>query len=337
MNDRLMYSLFELKNKGRIRYYYRMNQIANTFFHKEYRQEYKTFCGKKVLSEAESNQLLSAYIDRGNPFWVGRYGRTEFMFINSILKNKITNNGMEVDKRLEDICNLSGFFPKDVKLGEKYVDLIMEYSKIMDAHAMWPLYMEDYVISRYKNKVPLFKYVYLEPWALSDYSKGVLPWSHSLKGKKVLVVHPFEKTIKSQYENNRKRIFENLSISADSILPEFELKTLKAVQTIAGNKDERFSTWFEALDWMVEECRKIDFDVAILGCGSYGFPLAAEIKKMGKGAIQLCGATQLMFGIMGNRWENNQVIQKLVNDAWVRPDESEIINNIQRVEDACYW
>ena len=113
---------------------------------------------------------------------------------------------------------------------------------------------------------------------------------------------------------------------------------MKAVQTIAGNRDTRFDTWFDALDWMTEQCRNIDFDVAILGCGAYGFPLAAEIKKMGKSSIQMCGATQLMFGILGRRWQNNPIIMEgLVNDAWVRPQVEEGVKNSIRVEDACYW
>lgn len=337
MSDRLWYSLFELKNRSRIRYCYRMNQITNTFFHKEYRHEYKKFCGKKVLDEFEINRLISTYIESEKPFWIGRYGHTELSFLISALGKRFLNEEKGLDERLYALCNNAGFFPNDKRLVEKYTDLILGCCQEMDVHAMWPLYMEDYLVSRYEKGVPLFKYVYLEPWAMSDFTKGVLPWSHSLKAKKVLVVHPFEDTIKSQYEKNRSRIFENMSVSSDSILPEFELKTLKAVQTIAGNKDERFDSWFEALDWMVEECKKIDFDVAILGCGSYGFPLAAEIKRMGKGAIQLCGATQLMFGIIGSRWENNQAIQNLVNDAWVRPAATEIVNNMKSVEDACYW
>ena len=51
---------------------------------------------------------------------------------------------------------------------------------------------------------------------------------------------------------------------------------------------------------------KIDFDVAIIGCGAYGFPLAAKLKQAGKQAIHLAGATQLLFGIKGKRWEEYQ-------------------------------
>ena len=116
-------------------------------------------------------------------------------------------------------------------------------------------------------------------------------------GKKVLVIHPFEDSIKKQYEKNRTHIFERI-YDADDILPEFELITLKAVQTLAGEHDSRFATWFEALNWMIEQCKKIEFDVAIIGCGAYGFPLAAELKRMGKTAIHLGGATQIVFGIV---------------------------------------
>lgn len=43
---------------------------------------------------------------------------------------------------------------------------------------------------------------------------------------KVLVIHPFEDTIKSQYQK-REKLFPGTDI-----LPEFELKTLKAVREI---------------------------------------------------------------------------------------------------------
>ena len=46
---------------------------------------------------------------------------------------------------------------------------------------------------------------------------------------------------------------------------------------------------------MYEECKQIDFDVAIIGCGDYGLPLAEKLKSHGKQVIHLGGATQLMF------------------------------------------
>lgn len=105
------------------------------------------------------------------------------------------------------------------------------------------------------------------------------------------------------------------------------------MQTIAGNRDNRFRDWNEALQWMIDECKKVEFDVAIIGCGSYGFPLAAEIKKMGKIAIHLGGATQLLFGIRGRRWDSYEEYQ----EGWVRPSAEETPRNIEKVENSTYW
>lgn len=66
------------------------------------------------------------------------------------------------------------------------------------------------------------------------------------------------------------------------MLPQFELDTIKSVQTIAGERDDRFNTWFDALDYMKGEICKRDFDIALIGCGAYGFPLGAFVKSIGK-------------------------------------------------------
>ncbi len=112
----------------------------------------------------------------------------------------------------------------------------------------------------------------------------------------MLVIHPFENTIRKQYEK-KDLLFEN-----PDVLPDFKLLTLKAVQSI-GNKSNGFGDWFEALDFMYDEALKRDFDVAILGCGAYGLPLAARLKQAGKQVIHLGGSVQILFGIKRNRWD----------------------------------
>ncbi|WP_274095727.1 hypothetical protein [Riemerella anatipestifer] len=41
-------------------------------------------------------------------------------------------------------------------------------------------------------------------------------------------------------------------------------------------------TWFDALEDMKNKIDLVDFDVAIIGCGAYGLPLASYIKNKGK-------------------------------------------------------
>lgn len=65
----------------------------------------------------------------------------------------------------------------------------------------------------------------------------------------------------------------------------------------------RFYDWFDALNWMSEEISKINFDIALLGCGAYGFPLAARIKKYGKNCYSLWGSLTASFWHKGGKDE----------------------------------
>ena len=70
---------------------------------------------------------------------------------------------------------------------------------------------------------------------------------------------------------------------------------------------------------MFTDALVFDADIVILGCGAYGFPLAAMLKNAGKQVIHLGRATQILFGIKGNRWNAHPVISKLFNEKWSTP------------------
>ena len=174
----------------------------------------------------------------------------------------------------------------------------------------------------------------LEPyWAIE-------PWTRALEGKKVLVIHPFASLIESQYAEKRELLFQD-----KRVLPSFELKTLQAVQSIGGESE--FKDWFEALDWMKTRMDATDYDIALIGCGAYGFPLAAHAKRMGKQSVHLGGALQLLFGIRGKRWDDpsygvrvfgvQNMYKRLFNEAWIYPTESLRPKYANRVESGCYW
>lgn len=285
-----------------------------------------------IMTKKQTNDMIYERIQSGEPFFACRFGNTELQVTVAELENRIIGenpkNEAYIDKWFQKLYEGAGFFPYDRKYMSAFADVMLETCKEMDVLAMWHLYMEDYVINHYAPQARLTHLYRLEPWLY----KG-RPWTAALKGKKVLVIHPFEETIRSQYKK-REQIFPGTDI-----LPEFELKTLKAVQTIAGETDDRFETWFDALQYMYEEAMKIDFDVAIIGCGAYGMNLGGMLKKAGKQAIHLGGATQLLFGIKGRRWEDNYPtpIAKRFNDAWVYPNEDETPKHAKVVEEGCYW
>lgn len=163
------------------------------------------------------------------------------------------------------------------------------------------------------------------------------PWTTALKGKKVLVVHPYTETIQAQYAQ-RQLIHHD-----PRILPEFDLKTIKSVQSITGIKPKAFNDWFEALHHMEQQIDQTDYDVCLVGCGAYGFLLAAHCKRMGHKAVHLGGALQLLFGIKGKRWEdptygfNGTSYLSFFTPHWVRPSAEETPAKSANIENGCYW
>lgn len=84
---------------------------------------------------------------------------------------------------------------------------------------------------------------------------------------------------------------------------------------------------------MKKHLKNIDFDIALIGAGAYGLFLADYCKQLGKIGIHIGGNVQLMFGIKGKRWDN----QNLYNESWVRPSDEEKPDGFENIEDGCYW
>jgi hypothetical protein len=228
----------------------------------------------------------------------------------------------------------SGVFPISFDLCERFSELYLEDSKQIDLLGSFH-YTEKFI--PIKKDTPKIHLETLYPFFVNR------PWTRALREKKVLVVHPFAETIQRQYKL-REQLFEN-----KEILPDFQLITFKSVQSIAGEKVP-YKDWFEALHYMENEISEIDFDIAILGCGAYGLPLAAHIKRIGKKAIHMGGGVQLLFGIKGKRWEAGNYkwtyktpitldinYEVLYNNFWSRASEEERPKSANKVEGACYW
>ncbi len=216
----------------------------------------------------------------------------------------------------------AGFFPAEPKYLERFCEQMLRDIQEIDILGSW--LPEEQFLREQMPQVITVRLQDLEPYYHQH------PWSEVLAGKTVLVVHPFAETIQKQYQK-RELLFPN-----PKVLPQFTLKTFKAVQSIAGNECG-FSDWFAALEWMCDEIARIEFDIAIIGAGAYGLPLAAHVKRLGKKGVHLGGATQILFGIRGKRWDDNPFFQQFFNDHWVRPHPAEVPSNFQAVEGGCYW
>jgi hypothetical protein len=278
------------------------------------------------LDLEHANAWIQGHLAANTPFMVGRMGSGEMLAFIKTIEVKLGLRKHIPQGNMDSLCINAGFFPEEEEKILQFGEEMEQACKQVDMLAIWgTIPMEPYLLKTRFRGTTLCKLSGIEPFFAEK------PWSSALAGKKVLVIHPFETSIHSQYEK-RSELFPNRAV-----LPDFELKTLKAVQTIAGQKDERFADWFEALQYMFDQAMSQDFDVAIIGCGAYGFPLAARLKAAGKQVIHMGGSTQLLFGIRGKRWDEKKEFQGLFNEAWCRPCEEEVPSQAKKIENSCYW
>lgn len=298
-----------------------------------------------ITDPDKASELIYNLLASGKPCMIARYGSTEMFAITNYLGVTAKHHsawkyiqGKQFawwwENNVKDqMTRWSGFFPSTEENLMKFGEMMVEDSKQVDILGSW-LPDEETMIAGFKLDLTKVTLLSLEPY----WSKN--PWSRILEGKNVLVVHPFASLIERQYEKKREALFND-----KRVLPKFELKTIKAVQSIGG--DCQFENWFEALDSMKAQMDATDYDIVLLGCGAYGFPLAAHAKRMGKQAVHLGGALQLLFGIRGKRWDNpdygiqefgkQNAYKTLFNSSWVYPSPGFAPKNAAQVEGGCYW
>lgn len=290
-----------------------------------------------VVYGTAASDLIYEELLANKPSMICRFGTVELATISSATMPFTALNALKLasgDEFVRDIgmhagllrglCNNAGFFPPDVCEGRKFVSLMLEDMQHIDVLGVWC--KQEQYFAQALSAARKVRFRDMEPYMHEN------PWTRILAGKRVLVVHPFVDTIKQQYEKKRTLLFGN-----PLMLPEFELLTIKAVQSIANNRTP-FATWFDALDSMKDQISSTDFDITIIGCGAYGMPLAAHVKRIGKKAVHMGGQTQLLFGIKGKRWETgHDQIRRLFNEHWVYPGDQEKPKGFGLVEDGAYW
>jgi len=279
----------------------------------------------QLLSDEKANQFIYDGLVGSKPFFVGRLGSVELECLTHYLYflDRTTLKLGEYPDNVKMMMNINaGFFPSEDNLLDDFCVLYEKGLGEMDF--IWSMWF-----SKYEDKI--YREYYKEKY-IAEYNTTVFPiecknpWTSALKGKKVLVIHPFDISIQENFR------MKNELFSNDKFMPDFELITLRAVQSIANTKTN-YDNWFDALKDMEHQIDKIDFDIALIGAGAYGLSLGAYVKQIGKKAIHVGGILQLFFGIKGKTWDKLNIY----NEYWSSPKEEERPKEFKKVEDGRYW
>lgn len=198
---------------------------------------------------------------------------------------------------------LTGYFPDSINR-QFHVDLSANRSR-----------MEAFLRAVSPSFLRLYPYTFIENTLHGETLFRV--FGTVLQGKKVLVICPFERSIRANFPR-RRGFFPGYAY------PEFDLCTVNTPITYAGLPDALYphSDWFETLEALKAQVAAQDFDIALMACGSYAMPLGRFVTdSLRRKAVYVGGVLQLYFGIMGRRYDNPFFTGQINPDAFIYPLE----------------
>lgn len=284
-----------------------------------------------------SEEKISDLLRSPQPCAMGKIGTTELMGLEYLfrwiqLPYPPAASWRRPAKRLHD-C--SGLFPvrKDIYL--LWADAYRQALAQMDLIAQWQTggtylsVVEDRILHRYA------------PQTLRAHRNFIHPlhpppsWLADLVRLRWLVIHPFEKTIRSQLP-----WLAELGVYPEKAIPFLEERArntiILASPQFSYMAPTRHRDWGHALDEMkvAMDLQKDSFDIALIGAGAWSLPLAAHAKRLGRKAIHLGGTTQLLFGIRGGRFDQWGFDY---HQRWIRPLPEETPEKCRLMEGGAYW
>jgi hypothetical protein len=264
------------------------------------------------------------------PVFLSRIGGSDTNALVSYLQEKAWPEELRrpnIEKHQSMVKRFNGYYDKsaDDNLYYKYCETLLDCYKqsghlIFCNYQLLSLYFKDFLHpSFYKESfedkdgfvklvddivaaqpdIICYPYQFVERVVFDQWDMFRV-FSTILPDKKVLVISPFAESIQLNFPKRNK--FFNRGF----VYPDFQLVVYNTPITYEGLPDEFYphASWFETLEQMKTDIAKIDFDVALLSCGSYALPLGVFIeKKLNRKAVYVGGILQIFFGITGRRYD----------------------------------
>ncbi len=282
----------------------------------------------RIWSLEVGNITIKEALLSGKPQAIGKLGSGELQAIRAYLRFCHKSDWQDATNIYRhQLYTNAGVFPEQPHIFQRYCEYMLnEILPEITVMGVWHNFGEARIVRKYSHSAALVPTRSLETYYIQRNH-----WTSVLKGKTVLVMHPFFDSIKNQF-----RIREKIWPGKEYILPDFSLVQIKVPQLPLLVTPEH-SDWFSSLEGMKQKMALIDFDVAFIGAGAYSLPLAVYAKKLGKQGIHLGGATQVYFGIRGRRFDSNPDVSPFFNEHWIRPLPQDTPGKKDNIENGCYW
>lgn len=156
---------------------------------------------------------------------------------------------------------------------------------------------------------------------ISEFWFNYQKWYDILENKSVLLISSFAPLMVNQYESGNLHRIDNKFPNLRNI---FGYRT---PYTFFNNGNH--TNFFETLEDIITNIKKIQFDIAIIGCGAYGCLIAESISSENRLGISIGSRVSQMFGVDPDMRNNN---------LWISSIPKEYIpQNYQKIEGGRYW
>lgn len=173
------------------------------------------------------------------------------------------------------------------------------------------------------------------------YGKVKNPWTKYLAGKKVLIISTHAESIKHQWQHMDKIWTDNRQdIAPFQLVDVIRSPYHPAIDT---RQYPNCNSWLDSVNIIKNIMDTYDYDVLLSGATTSSPLYVEHAKSQGKIGIQVGGAIQLFFGIIGYRWALPAFAQwhRSFNENWIYPleiDEPQRRKEFQFLESMyAYW
>jgi hypothetical protein len=278
---------------------------------------------RSLLTKRRFVDAVGEALARGDGFAAGKLGVTE----RSILRYPLVLAD-EADRRRVSAfeqalryraSGAAGLFPATPGFLRRFAEAFAADVRALDAIGLFPheepLASQFELLASHGARGQVMDFLDQEPDRShpADESRCYLP---HLRGRRLLLVSGFGDLLGRRAN---RETFE--AVWSKTGKPWFHPARVEALEIPLGwsaTTQASYTTSLDLLGEIMGRLAELDFDVALIGGGGLGIPLAAAVKRQGRAAISLGGHIQVLFGVKGERWNGSAWWrERYFNDAWI--------------------
>ena len=295
-----------------------------------------------LIERIDLIQKVKESVEQNKGFAMGKLGFSE-QFLLGYLPFKDTNPSNVQLKAYETMlrfhCEIQfGVFPTNAAFLHNFAQFYLKRVQHIDILGLFQAEQEERIIKANELNALFIPYQFTEP----DRS---IPANESncylqfFEGKKILFISPFADLLKSRANKDTYEAVW-LKIGKKWFWPS-EVKAYEIPYSYVTSVDtyKKYKNSMNLFDSICTNIGEMDFDMAFIGAGALGLPIASHLKNQGKVAISLGGHLQVLFGIGGGRWSKDEFwTTNYINEHWIEmPKKYHPENKSILTDNGAYW